>query len=290
MAYDSRENDKSTIHIYDLETGEICDVIKFDYLVEAPNWSVDGKSLVYNSKGKIYNLDIKTKEITVIDTGLCDNCNNDHVLSSDGKSIAVSHMTKEDGQSRIYICPFEKPQEVRLITPIGWSFLHGWSPDMKTLCYCAKRGDRFNVFTIKADGSEAEVRLTDMPAQEDGPEYSPCGKYIWFNSNRNGLMQAFRMNADGSDVKQMTFDEDRNTWFPHVSPDGEKVLMIAYKKGDLETHQHEPHRNVELRIMDSKGGQPKTLVKLFGGQGTINVNSWSPCSRKFAYVSYEINE
>ncbi len=287
MSYVNRENDKSTIHIYDLDTGKVEDVIKFDYLVEAPNWSNDGKYLIFNSRGKIHKLNIETKEVSLIDTGIADKCNNDHVLSSDGKSIAVSHMTKEDGQSRIYICPFGEPENVKLITEKGWSFLHGWSPDMSTLCYCAKRGDRFNIFTIKADGSEDEVRLTDMPAQEDGPEYSPCGKYIWFNSDRNGLMQAFRMNADASEVTQMTFDENRNTWFPHISPDGKTVVLLSYKKGDLETYQHEPHKNVELRLMPSSGGEPKTVVTLFGGQGTINVNSWSPCSKKFSYVSYE---
>ncbi len=287
MAYKSREHDKSTIHIFDLETGKVEDVITFDYLVEAPNWSIDGKYLIYNSAGKIYSLDIATKEVKLVDTGIADNNINDHVLSSDGKYIATSHFTKEDNQIRIYICPFEDPSQTRLVTPEPWSFLHGWSPDMSTLCYCAKRDDRFNIFTIKADGSEAEVRLTDMPAQEDGPEYSPCGKYIWFNSDRHGLMQAFKMDSDGQNVTQMTFDEDRNTWFPHVSPDGEKVVVLSYKKGDLETHQHEPHKNVELRIMPASGGMPKTVVNLFGGQGTINVNSWSPCSKKFAYVSYE---
>ena len=96
------------------------------------------------------------------------------------------------------------------------------------------------------------------------------------------------MNADGSEQTQMTFDEGWNTWFPHISPDGKKVVMIAYKKGDLKPGEHLPHKWVELRLMNADGSRLKTLLTLFGGQGTINVNSWAPDSKRFAYVRYEL--
>lgn len=281
-----RDDDDSILEIYDLDTDSRTVVKEFHSVIEAPNWSKDGKSLYYNSEGRIYKIDIESKEVEMVDSDFVDGCNNDHVLSEDGKMLAVSHNTKEDGESRIYTLPLTGGVP-RLITPMAPSFLHGWSPDGKMLCYCARRGEEYDIYTIPAEGG-VETRLTDAPGLNDGPEYDSAGEYIWFNSVRSGLMQAWRMKANGSEQTQMTFDEDWNTWFPHISPDRKKVVMIAYRKGDLLPNQHVPHKHVELRLMDADGSNVRTLVKLFGGQGTINVNSWSPDSRKFAFVSYRI--
>jgi Tol biopolymer transport system component len=170
---------------------------------------------------------------------------------------------------------------------MGPSYLHGWSPDGKQLAYCAERNGNYDVYVIPAEGGE-EVRLTTAEGLDDGPEYSPCGNYIWFNSVRSGLMQVWRMKADGSEQTQLTFDDTRNAWFPHISPDGKQVVYIAYYKGDLKPNEHLANKNVELRIMPAGGGETRTLAKLFGGQGTINVNSWSPDSKKIAFVSYRL--
>ena len=284
---DKRDRDTSILEIYDLEKGESREVVRFDRLIEAPNWSRDGKSLFYNSRGELYRYDLEKGTEEKLDTGLCRNCNNDHVLSPDGRSIAVSH-SEESWMSRVYIVPIGGG-EPRLVTENCPSFLHGWSPDGETLAYCAfrdmeKGGD---IYTIPVSGGE-ERQLTFTEGLTDGPEYSPDGKHIWFNSVRSGLMQAWRMNADGSEQTQMTFDEGWNTWFPHISPDGKKVVMIAYKKGDLKPGEHLPHKWVELRLMNADGSRLKTLLTLFGGQGTINVNSWAPDSKRFAYVRYEL--
>ena len=104
--------------------------------------------------------------------------------------------------------------------------------------------------------------MTTDEGLDDGPEYSPDGKHLWFNSVRSGLMQIWRMNADGSEQTQMTFDETRNSWFPHISPDGKQVLFITYTKGDLQPHEHLANKNVELRIMPTAGGEPKTVANL----------------------------
>ena len=284
---DKRDRDTSILEIYDLEKGESREVVRFDRLIEAPNWRRDGKSLFYNSRGELYRYDLEKGTEEKLDTGLCRNCNNDHVLSPDGRSIAVSH-SEESWMSRVYIVPIGGG-EPRLVTENCPSFLHGWSPDGETLAYCAfrdmeKGGD---IYTIPVSGGE-ERQLTFTEGLNDGPEYSPDGKHIWFNSVRSGLMQAWRMNADGSEQTQMTFDEGWNTWFPHISPDGKKVVMIAYKKGDLKPGEHLPHKWVELRLMNADGSRLKTLLTLFGGQGTINVNSWAPDSKRFAYVRYEL--
>ena len=286
---DERDRDISLLEVYDTETGERRVLRRYDHLIEAPNWSKDGKSLYYNSRGKIWRYDLAGGYDRQIDTGFAVNCNNDHVLSPDGRQIAVSH-SEENWISKVYILPITGG-EPQLVTEKGPSFLHGWSPDGKQLAYCAFRpeGDGADIYTISAEGGE-ETRLTDAPGLNDGPEYSPDGQYIWVNSVRSGLMQLWRMKADGSEQTQMTFDEGWNSWFAHLSPDGKKVVYICYRKGDLEPGEHLPHKNVELRMMDADGSNVRTIARLFGGQGTINVNSWSPDSREFAFVSYRLPE
>lgn len=286
-ALSAQQKVTSILEICDITTGERTTVKEFPYLIEAPNWTSDGQWLIYNSGGKLYKLSPdQPGEPEQIETAYAVRCNNDHVLSVDGQQIAISHGTKEDGQSRIYTLPITGGTP-RLVTPMAPSYLHGWSPDGKQLAYCAARKGNFDVYVIPAEGGE-EQRLTTAEGLDDGPEYAPDGKHIWFNSVRSGLMQVWRMKADGSEQTQMTFDETRNAWFPHVSPDGQQVVFITYYKGDLEPGQHLANKNVELRIMPATGGESRLLVKLFGGQGTINVNSWAPDSRRFAFVSYRL--
>ena len=278
----------SMLEILDVTTGERSVVKEFPYLIEAPNWTPDGKWLVYNSGGKIYKIaPVNPEQPQLINTDFATNCNNDHVISADGKYLVISHNT-EDGGSKIYTLPFEggTPQ---LVTPLAPSYLHGITPDNKHLAYCAERNGNYDVYAIPFEGGD-EIRLTTAEDLDDGPEYSPDGKYIWFNSVRTGLMQVWRMKADGSEQTQMTFDETRNSWFPHISPDGKLVVFITYYKGDLKPNEHLANKNVELRIMPAEGGEPETLVKLFGGQGTINVNSWAPDSKRIAFVSYRLED
>jgi len=278
------ENTTSYLETINIETGEISKLATFDKVIEAPNWTRDGR-LIYNSGGLLHSFDLATRESTVIDSGFATFCNNDHVLSPDQTHVAVSHHTIEDRQSRIYTLPIGGGIPT-LITPMAPSYLHGWSPDGNTLAYCAERNGQYDIYTIPATGGE-EKQLTDFAGLDDGPEYSPDGKHIWFNSTRSGLMQVWRMKADGSEQTQMTFEESNN-WFPHVSPDGEKVAYITYGKDDVEPGDHPPNKHVELRLMSSSGGESRVLVKLFGGQGTINVNSWSPDSMQLAFVRYEL--
>jgi Tol biopolymer transport system component len=171
----------------------------------------------------------------------------------------------------------------RKITANGPSYWHGWSPDGKTLAYCAERNGEFDVYTIPADGGE-EKRLTDAKGLDDGPEYSPDGKFIYFNSERSGLMQIWRMKPDGSDQEQVTSDEFNN-WFAHPSPDGKWIAFISFAK---DVTGHPANKDVTLRLMSLADKKIRVLAKLFGGQGTINVPSWSPDSRQVAFVSYQL--
>lgn len=283
----------SYLEIYDLET-ETHQVIKeFPYLIEAPNWTPDGKWLVVNKEGRLYKISPDgSGDLVEINTGTINQCNNDHVISADGKWIALSSNdpSVKDWKSYVFTVPFEGG-EPKKITPVGPSYLHGISPDGKMIAYCAFRGpeNEADVYAMPVKGGK-EVRLTDAPGLDDGPEYSMDGKHIWFNSVRSGRMQVWRMRANGKEQTQMTFDKDMNSWFPHISPDGEKVVYIAYHDYEVAPGDHTPNQNVQLRMIPAKGGEPKVLVKLFGGQGSINVNSWSPDSKKFAYISYRMAE
>lgn len=286
----STEPEKVTsfLEIFDITTNKRTIIKTFPYLIEAPDWTSDGKHLVYNSEGLIYKLPISGGESQLIDTGFANKCNNDHLISPNGKLLAISHRSLPEGRPTIFIVNTEGTNVPIQVTPSQPSYLHGWSPDGQSLTYCANRNGEMDVYTINIDGSN-EVRLTDSEGLNDGPEYSPDGKYIWFNSMRTGLMQIWKMKTDGSEQTQMTFDKDRNSWFPHISPDGKHVVYIAYKKGDLEPHEHLRYKNVEIRKISIDGGKSEILTELFGGQGTFNVNSWSPNSKQFAFVSFRLD-
>ena len=277
----------SVLETVDVAIGERTVRKRFDSLIEAPNWLPDGNTLLYNAGGSLWLFDLASGESRKVDTGSAARCNNDHVLSPDGRQVGLSSAGPE-GRSLVYVAPLSGG-EPRLVTPVGPSYLHGWSPDGRTLAYCAERGGEFDIYTMPVEGGE-ETRLTDAPGLDDGPEYSPDGRYIWFNSVRSGLMQVWRMDAGGRNQTRMTWDEESNCWFPHLSPDGKQVVYIAYKKGDVAPGDHPPCKHVEIRLMDADGGNTRTLVRLFGGQGTLNVNSWSPDGTQLAFVSYGYKE
>jgi Tol biopolymer transport system component len=278
------EKIESSLEIYSTETGERKILHKALQHFEAPNWSRDGKFLLFNNDGKIYSIPVEGGEPQLINSGFADRCNNDHGISPDNSQLVISHHEKESGQSIIYVLPIEGGEPKR-ITANGPSYWHGWSPAGDTLAYCAERNGEFDIYTISVNGGE-EKRLTTAPGLDDGPDYTYDGKYIYFNSVRTGKMKIWRMKTDGSDQKQLTFDE-YNDWFPHPSPDGKWVVFVSYEK-DVEGHP--ANKNVLLRMMPLDGGKPKVLTKLFGGQGTINVPSWSPDGREFAFVSYRLIE
>ena len=247
---------------------------------EAPNWSLDGSHFIFNSRGSLYRLPVKGGTPEQIDTGFATRCNNDHGFSPDGKQIVISDQSQADRKSLVFILPATGGTPKR-VTPAGPSYWHGWSPDGNTLAYCAERGGKFDVYTIPVAGGE-ERRLTTAEGLDDGPEYSPDGRSIYFNSDRTGRMQIWRMNPDGSDQQPVTNDEFNN-WFPHPSPDGKWLVFLSYEK---EVKDHPANKGVRLRLMPVAGGPVQELATLFGGQGTINVPSWSPDSRQVAFVSY----
>jgi TolB protein len=256
--------------------------------IEAPNWSRDGRTLLFNSGGKLYQIPVKGGAPTPIDSGTASRLNNDHGLSPDGKQLVISHEPK--GDSLIYVMP-AKGGEPRQVTALGPSYWHGWSPDGKTLAYCANRNDNYDIYTIPtaAENSKEETRLTTAPGLDDGPDYSHDGKSIYFNSVRTGQMHIFRMKTDGSEQTQITSEDAWADWFPHPSPNGKWIVFLSYEKG---VEGHPPNKDVALRLLSlpikADKSEPRVLTRLFGGQGTINVPSWSPDSRSVAFVSYRL--
>jgi TolB protein len=276
----------SVLEVLDVESGRRRILHRSEQPFEAPNWTADGAALIYNTsgrgegRGRLIRFDLGTLKETVIDTGFANRNNNDHVLSFDGTLLGISNQS--EGPSAVYVLPVEGGTPKR-ITPLTPSYLHGWSPDGKTLVYTGGRNKEFDIYAIASDGSGEEVRLTDTVGLDDGPEYTPDGRYIYFNSVRSGTMQIWRMKPDGSNAEQLTND-GWNNWFPHISPDGQWVAFISFPK-EVNPSDHPYYKHVLLRLMPANGGTPRVLGYVYGGQGTINVPSWSPDGRMLAFVS-----
>lgn len=279
----------SHIEIMDMTTLKRKIVHSSPKSLQAPNWTPDGSALVFNSEGKLYSFDVKTSAVKEIPTGFAVHNNNDHVLSFDGKIQGISdHTQHPNGQSMVYILPAEggEPEQ---ITTEGPSYLHGFSPDAEYLVYTAGRGnfEHLDIYRYSRTTKE-EVQLTNTPGLDDGSEYTPDGKYIYFNSTRTGLMQIWRMKPDGSEQEQLTFDESNN-WFPHVSPDGKWIVFITYGT-EIKADDHPFYKHVYLRVMPTNGGEAKVVTYLYGGQGSMNVPSWSPDSKQISFVSNSVVE
>jgi Tol biopolymer transport system component len=262
-------------------------------LFEAPNWTPDGKWLVFNADGRLYKISPDGGVGPIrINTAPIEDLNNDHVLSPDGK---IAYLSSRD--RHLYAVPIDGGTPRRLSPDQGHErqyiyYLHGVSPDGRTLSYVgyekSPEGKMLTtICTMPATGGPIR-ELTDRHHLVDGPEFSPDGAWIYFNSEaaatQPGHAQIFRMRPDGGEAQQLTFDE-RVNWFPHFSPDGTMVAYLSFPAGTI---GHPADKHAIIRIMDPDGRGRRDLDGFLGGQGTINVNSWSPDSRHLAYVTYPI--
>jgi Tol biopolymer transport system component len=273
----------SNLELLDIASGHCETVYQTPYSIQGPNWSKDGGAIYFNdAKGLLQRFDLGARSASVINTGTVTRNNNDHVLSFDGKTYGLSSWVKELGGSIIYTVPVEGGAP-RQVTPKGPSYLHGWSPDGKSLVFCGERNGEFDVYKISSAGGKEE-RLTDAKGLDDGPEYTPDGQYIYFNSVRSGSMQIWRMKPDGSGQEQVTNDGFHN-WFAHISPDGKWIVFLSFLPEETPAAIHPPYKHVYIRLMPFSGGTPKVIAYIYGGQGSINTPSWSPDSKRVAFVS-----
>ena len=290
LVFSQLENVISRLEVYDIRRNERTVIYEENDHFEAPNWSKDGSYMILNSRGKLFRLDLKTKEKTFINTGFADKVNNDHGISPDGNEIVISHYDQPNVKhgdqnfrtSRIYILSIKggTPIAITQKTP---SFWHGWSPDGNTLVYTALRNDNFDIYTINVNGGD-EFRLTNHEDLDDGPDFSVDGKYIYYNAMQSGKMEIWRMDANGENKIQLT-DDNFSNWFPHPSPNGELLVFLSYLED--QGSRHPAMKEVALRSLNLADNSIVALCNFTGGQGTINVPSWSPDGTKFAFVSYE---
>lgn len=275
----------SDIEILDMATQNSRIIYQYDKSIQAPNWTRDGKSLIYNKDDLLYTYNLATNTPTLLNTGDVKRNNNDHVISFDGKMLAISSFgdkVKDNGKSVGYVVPITggTPKRVTTVAP---SYIHSWSPDGKWLIFTSQRNGNFDIYRVSPEGGNEE-RLTTDPAYDDGSEYTPDGKYIYFNSVRSGHMQIWRMKADGSEQTQITHS-DYNDWFPHISPDGKWIVFISFLQTEVKPDEHPFYRHVYINVMPINGGPSKVIAYLYGGQGTINTPSWSPDSKHIAFIS-----
>ena len=278
----------SYLNIVDITSKKVETVLIENRHFEAPNWHQDGY-LLFNCYGLLEKLDLKTKELSVLPTGNLSALNNDHGLSPDQNMLALSNFDKRGSswdtmESALYVMPVAGGEPKKVSSdPI--CFWHGWSMDGKSLAYTGVQKDNLDIYTIPVNGGKAK-RLTKTEGLDDGPEYSPDGKFIYFNSYRTGHMQLWRMGVDGSNPEQLTFDSYSN-WFPHISPDNQWMVYISYIEDQKQ--QYLFGKKVKLRLMNLETREITDLTSIFyGGQGTINLPSWSPDSKRVAFVSYSI--
>lgn len=272
----------SNLELMDIPNGRRRIVYTAPDSFQAPNWTKDGRALIYNRNGLLYRFDLASRMPLAIETGFATSNNNDHVLSFDGKILGISNHSRDDGNASIvYTLPVNGGTP-RRITPRGPSYLHGWSPDDKYLVYTGERNGEFDIYKISVKGGE-ETNLTNTKGLDDGPEFTPDGRYIYFNSTRSGTMQIWRMSPDGGSPEQVTKDE-YNNWFPHISPDGKWIIFLSFLK-DVKPTDHPFYKQVYIRLMPVNTMTPRVIAYVYGGQGTINVPSWSPDSKRVAFVS-----
>jgi TolB protein len=248
--------------------------------IEAPNWSPDGKALLFNSNGAIQRIAVTGGKAERIDTGLA-SCNSSHGLSPGGSILAVSAEQPGHGQSAIYTLPSGGGQPRILVSQVP-SFFHGWSPDGSTIAFSGIRDGASQVYTIPVAGGQPK-ELTNRDVN-DGPEFSPDGKFIYFASNRGGSMQVWRMLADGSAPEQVTKSEEWNNAFPHLSPDGGQLVYLSYARAE---NAYPDNKDVLLQMLSLADQKVKVLARFVGGRGTIDSPSWSPESKRLAFVSYQ---
>ena len=272
----------STLQTISIRDGKTHVVLSEPGQIEAPNWSRDGKTLLFTREGRLWSIPVSGGTATPLDIGSATHCTGSHGFSPDGKLLAISCSMPDQPDTRVYILP-STGGTPHMLTANPRSYFHSWSPDGKTILFSRPEHGTINFYAIPADGGDEKPVTTGTPISDD-PDYSPDGKFIYFNSDRTGAMEIWRMAADGTHSEQLTFDK-QHSWTPHPSPDGHSILFISYGAGAT---GHPANRPVTLRIFNAHNRKVRDLAHIVGGAGSDNVPNWSPDGKRFAYVEFKL--
>jgi Tol biopolymer transport system component len=138
------------------------------------------------------------------------------------------------------------------------------------------KGGSPDLYVCNSDGSGLK-QLTKTREDESSPCWSPDGRSICYVSSSTAPSLQI-ISADGGAPRRIRTVGAGRVSEPDWSPDGKYIVFTAMR------------REFEICLVPAEGGESKTIVKLFGGQGTINVNSWSPDNRTIAFVSYRLKQ
>lgn len=294
-----RPHQRCRVHVHEVTTGDDA-VIHQDerVLFEAPNWSPDGKHLLLNGDGVLWSIDVEhaaqaERRPVPVTIDRLPEINNDHVPSPDGACMYLSASDGHIHRAGIRASAggvIATGQAEPITQDDALHFLHGVSPDGERLAYVRmpRTGGPGRLAVVPASGGESAL-INTGPGHIDGPEWSPDGEWIFLNTERwaerPGHAQIARVQESGGEMERLV-TSDTADWFPHLSPDGARAVYLEFPPG---TEGHPENRPVTLVVVATRDwSTPLERIPLFGGQGTINVNSWSPDSTRFAYVSYPI--
>ena len=295
---------RSVVHVASVDGGEPVTILDTDALIlEAPSWNHVADELILNGDGRLWRLAPDgVGGLRSIDIPGLPPLNNDHIMAPTGNRMYVSANDGHIYEVSLVERTFRRVTDSTADADGNFfmHFLHGVSPDDTTLAFVGLRFPRdaegrivmapsvADLYTVATTGGPV-TRLPDGPRNSDGPEYSPDGEWIFYNTESFttsvGHAQLARMRREGTDIERLTFD-DRVNWFPHIAPTGRLATYLSFPPG---TEGHPPNLPVEIRVVDVDDWRtPLHRFALFGGQGTMNVNSWSADGSRFAYVSYPL--
>ena len=231
-----------------------------DLLLEAPNWTLDGRSLLLNGDGVLWTLDLAGAEAGLRRIELTDlpEVNNDHVLDPDGRHVYASAM-----DAHVYRGALTGGAVERKTPEDGhWHFLHGVSPDGKRLAYVEISDLTRPVGRLMVLGPDGSAHLVDTgPDHIDGPEWSPDGAWIYFNTEgfttAPGHAQLARVPDGGGEVERL-LTSDTVDWFPHLSPDAAYAVVHQLPRGHAGPPR-EPRRRGPRGVDGRLGGTAAAL-------------------------------
>ncbi len=235
----------------------------------SPRWTQDGRirflrtgsdkrveSMLMNADG--------TNQTVVHDFGALDH----GFWSPDGTKIVF---IKADKAAGYFLANADGSNEIPLEF-FGGNF--DWSPDSRKIVYQKKVAVVDNDIFVYSLETGISANITNNPAFDADPSFSPDGKQVVFASLRDGNAELYVVNADGSDVRRLT---DNPSWDSHpvFSPDG---TMIAFPS-DRESEDS------DVYLMRSDGtGAVKRLTDWKSNEA-VGPGSWSPDGTKIVFVS-----